>query len=340
MRWMYCACLTIGGMMAAVLASGCSDVTDSPRVVSVVVEAPAGEMRAGETLQLSAEVLGEAGEPIADRSVTWTSSLPEVATISGTGLISAATDLAEVVTVTFTASVDGVEDSVAVIIVPDKVADFRFELPWELGARVVVWVDQQVQVTAVPVDALGAPLPDRAVQWSSADPDIATVDQSGVVQGVRFPGSTLALVESEGVNSSMDVIVGSAREECLIPYGTIGVPDTVSGNLLSASECRRSDPGQFAEPPAHPWHLTLENPGEVHIWMESDGDAFLILTDSEYRLIAEDDDSGGGPGGRDAMIKEPLPAGDYIIWATSYSARERPVKFGPVTGSYTLHTHR
>jgi uncharacterized protein YjdB len=52
-------------------------------------------------------------------------------------------------------------------------------------------------LTARVTDAAGNVLTNRAVTWSSGDTRIATVDQSGVVRGVR-KGSAVITATSEG----------------------------------------------------------------------------------------------------------------------------------------------
>jgi uncharacterized protein YjdB len=62
---------------------------------------------------------------------------------------------------------------------------------------VAVSAGKSVQLTANVLDASGNALSGRAVAWASSDTRFATVDQGGVVRGVRR-GSVTVTATSEG----------------------------------------------------------------------------------------------------------------------------------------------
>jgi len=72
----------------------------------VTVSPAAATLRAGATLQLAAATLDASGQPIANQTVTWTSSDAGVATVSVTGLVTAVAEGAATMTAT-TAGVSG-----------------------------------------------------------------------------------------------------------------------------------------------------------------------------------------------------------------------------------------
>ena len=62
---------------------------------------------------------------------------------------------------------------------------------------VTIDAGKSATLTARTVDALGNTLTGRAIAWSSSDTRIVTVDQEGVVRGVRR-GSVVVTATSEG----------------------------------------------------------------------------------------------------------------------------------------------
>src|SRR5256884_5809203 len=73
-----------------------------PAVASVAVAPSTSSLTVGDTLRLVATVKDASGNVLTDRVVTWASSDPAVATVSGTGLVTALRAAAQQVTITAT----------------------------------------------------------------------------------------------------------------------------------------------------------------------------------------------------------------------------------------------
>src|SRR5262249_9287426 len=80
--------------------------------------------------------------------------------------------------------------------------------------------------------------------------------------------------------------------------------------------------------------IQLEAGKNYDILLESDAfDAFLQLVDSNNKAVAQDDDSGGGPKGLDALIRyRPSVTGNYRIIVTALDG-----KLGPFRLTVTKH---
>lgn len=108
------------------------------------------------------------------------------------------------------------------------------------------------------------------------------------------------------------------------------VPDLVTGSTqgtLAASDCALSAflPGVPAELRADAWRLRVSENTVYTIKLSSTAfDALLYILNSNRRLVARDNNSGGG---KDAEIFIQLPAGVYTVVATSSGAG---------AGDYTL----
>ncbi len=131
-----------------------------------------------------------------DQAVTWRSSNPSVVTVSDTGLIT----MIAPGEATITATVDGVSDSTPVTvkpltIYPDGLTLDQTELALEQGECALL------TATITPDNAT-----DRDINWKSSDPEVATVDNSGLVTAVN-PGNAVITACSHGCEASCTVTV-------------------------------------------------------------------------------------------------------------------------------------
>jgi len=97
----------------------------------------------------------------------------------------------------------GEQTTLAEPIVLREVANIRIT-----PASPSVSIGQAITLTATPLDATGAAVAGRPVQWSVANAAIARVDTAGVVTGVT-PGQTLVSATSGGRTSGVTVTVQS-----------------------------------------------------------------------------------------------------------------------------------
>jgi alpha-tubulin suppressor-like RCC1 family protein len=100
-------------LLVALTTAGCKDSASVSAVAQVEINVPAGPIRIGATAQFSATPRDRAGQAIAGRPVTWSTSSPAVATIDATGLLTAL----QGGSVSVTATVDGTTGSVSITIV-------------------------------------------------------------------------------------------------------------------------------------------------------------------------------------------------------------------------------
>ena len=286
--------------------AACGGDSTGPRISTVSVTAPATQVQAGQTLQLTATVRDQNGNPMSGQAVTWSSSDQAVATVSGTGLVTAvAAGTARV-----TASSGGASGFLDITVTPAPPVATTITVT---AAATEVQVGATVQLTAQVRDQYGDPMPSAPVAWSTSEPFLATVSATGLVTtgGV---GIVRITATSGTISAFADISVHGPP--CTGAHvGTIAPGQTVGG-ALSISDCVLPD-GTFADA----WLLTLDDPAIVEIEMGSaDFDAYLILTDTDLDIIAEDDDGGQG---NDALIWRPLPAGTYLVWANSWQPGEK-----------------
>jgi hypothetical protein len=114
---------------------------------------------------------------------------------------------------------------------------------------------------------------------------------------------------------------------CASNHPALSVGTSLSGSIATSD--KQLSNGTFYDP----YTLRVERAGEIRVLMSSgEVDSYLILLDeAEEDVIAEDDDSGGGINGIDALIVENLARGCYVLYANTFEAE---------TGDYRLTTIR
>src|SRR5438128_3140264 len=182
-------------------------------VASVVVSPASANMSVGGTTQLSATPKDAAGNVLAGRLVTWTSSSSAIATVSAGGLVSGAA----VGSATITATSEGQSASATITVATVPVAAVAMS-----PATAAVLVGATVQFTATLLDAAGNVLSGRSVTWASTGPAVATVSSTGLVTGVA-PGAVTITATSEGQTGSAAVMVNS------VPVASVSVSPVSAG---------------------------------------------------------------------------------------------------------------
>jgi hypothetical protein len=106
-------------------------------------------------------------------------------------------------------------------------------------------VGESVTARATPRSRRGTPMEDREVEWSSDDPDVASISASGVLEGLR-PGTTRIRAVADGVEGWADVeVLEMGRIQVASGAGTTARASfdasPEAGNLLVAVLWHRHD---------------------------------------------------------------------------------------------------
>ena len=174
-----------------------------PPVATVTVTATATSLLTGATTQATAVLRDASGAILTGRAVTWTSSNTAVATVSGTGLITAV----GVGTAIITASAEGRSGTVGVA-VQLSVATVVVTVPspsLEVGATMTPTVVLRATDNSV--------LTGRTVEWLSSNAAIATVNSTtGVITAVALGAFTLT-ARVEGRQGVASITVAATTED-------------------------------------------------------------------------------------------------------------------------------
>ncbi len=175
----------------------------------------------GVSTQLVATLRDDAGNIIAGRPVTFSSSNTSVATVDAAGNVTGVA----AGTATITAVSDGKTSTSAITVVPTPVAFIGLT-----PSTVTPCVGQSQQLTAVVRDASGNILTGRNVTFTSSAPAVATVNANGLVTGVAAGLATITAT-SEGKTTTAQANI------CLAVVGTVALaPATATVKVGATSK--------------------------------------------------------------------------------------------------------
>ncbi len=189
----------------------------------------------GETVQLEAAVYDSGDTVIPGEPVAWTSSMPDVATVGANGLVTAVSSgTAQITAASGTATTRA---PVSVVFPPDA-----FSITLNISSATLAEVGQSIQLEAMVYDIDGEAIPGAPVTWTSSDPAVATVDDTGLVTAV-FNGTTQITATSGEARESSRISVDISgtgprpsidREALIALYNATGGPDwTIRTNWVS-----------------------------------------------------------------------------------------------------------
>ncbi len=183
-------------------ASGTATVTVRIGTTPSVAVSPATATldALGATLQLTAR--DENGSTITHLS--WASDNADIATVSGSGLVTALA--AGEATITATA---GSAQGTSVVVVRQLTATVSVS-----PSALALEVGQTGKLTAEVHDANGNPIPGAPINWSTEEADIAVADESGLVTALAV-GSTTVIVTSDHASTRVPVRVVASASSAL-----------------------------------------------------------------------------------------------------------------------------
>lgn len=205
-------------VLCAVLLAACggydaSGPSSYPGRVVLSLPTTAPMASAGETRAVTAEVTGADGVIVQAPALIWSSSAPNVATVTGSGAGATITAIDDgVATISAT---DGVAKGVTTITVRRRLATVLLTQPASSVA-----FGSTMQLTALGLDAAGAPISSAPPPvFSSSDPATLDVSASGVVTPLfRFPGVRTATISARLTRDDVS-LVATAQIALVLPTG-------------------------------------------------------------------------------------------------------------------------
>ena len=167
------------------LQATCTVNVSKPKVVvnSLTLDKANATLGFNETLLLNATVLPEDAE---DKTLTWTSSDPAVATVSETGLVTALNKVGET---TIKVESKNKKFATCVITVIDKTIHVESVKLDKTNEKLAFNTTLQLNATVLPENA-----ENKEVRFESSDPTVATVSETGLVTALNKVGETIIKV--------------------------------------------------------------------------------------------------------------------------------------------------
>ena len=177
-------------LLPNLLACGGDDSppTAPPQPASVSVSPATVTFTAvGEEEALTTQVRDQNGQAIAGVAVTWASGNPLVATVDAAGLVTAVANGSASITATA-----GTAAGSASVTVAQEVSEAGV-----LPDSDTVSLGDTLRLSAEARDANGHAVQDASFRWETSDAAVATVDESGLVQGVAVGSATITATSAE-----------------------------------------------------------------------------------------------------------------------------------------------
>jgi trimeric autotransporter adhesin len=198
--------------------TGTATVTVTAVPVATVTVAPTSlPLQVGQTGTLTATTRDASNNVLTGRTIAWSSSNTNVATVSDAGVVTAVAPGSA----TITATSEGKSGTATVSVTAVPVASVVVS-----PSTVSLTTGGTQQITATPRDAAGNALTGRTVTWQTSNANVATVTQTGLITAVGV-GSANVTATSEGKVGTVTVTVTPA------PVATVTVTPT-SASLLVA----------------------------------------------------------------------------------------------------------
>lgn len=233
-----------------------------------------------ETLQLQLEKTpNDADAKIEDAK--YVSSVPEVATVDNTGLVTAVKPGKTVIT----ATLDGISKTIEVT-VEALLTDVEIENETE---DLIVYKNKTAELKVNKIPSYATIIPEA--KWSSDDESIATVDAKGVVKGIKVGTTTITVsyTHEDGtiIKATRDIVVKEVKATGV----TVTVkPESILKNEESIFEFEVSKDNNEEE-------LT----DEIYVSSSDEKIAYVVYSNGVYKVV----------GVKEGKVEISVKAGDY-----------------------------
>ena len=188
--------------------SATCEVTVIARVASVSLDKATLTMKDGEEQTLTATILPENAD---DKSVSWSSSAPDVASVDQNGKVTAIKKGTATITVT---TVDGGKTATCEVTVIARVASVSLD---KTALTMKVGEEKALTATVLPENA-----EEKSVSWSSSAPDVASVDQNGKVTAIKPGTANITVKTADGGKTAVCAVTVQAASGGTEDFGDGG----------------------------------------------------------------------------------------------------------------------
>ncbi|HKQ34362.1 MAG TPA: DUF4038 domain-containing protein, partial [Nitrospiraceae bacterium] len=175
-------------------------LTVAPTTVSFITLTPAApSIQVQQTQQFVATATDASGTPISGLTFTWRSSNPTVASVSNSGLASGLSQGTTTITAT---NGTMTSNSITLTVVPTTVSFITLT-----PAAPSIQVHQTQQFVATATDMSGNPMSGLTFTWTSSNPTVASVSNSGLASGLSQGTTTITATNGTMTSNSITLTV-------------------------------------------------------------------------------------------------------------------------------------
>jgi len=188
-------------------------------IVSIVALPDSFDVPLTTTRTIGVQLVGPSGVAITNRVITWSSSNPNVAVVSSTGVVTAV----GLGTTTITIRAGTKQTTVRARVVGEPITSVRITPQQSVH---IVRLGQTKQLTAECLNAVQQVVTGRPITWNSTNPVVATVSSTGLVSGNAVGTATISAT-CDGTVSA-----GVTAQVTPVPVASV----TISPTSLSLSQ--------------------------------------------------------------------------------------------------------
>ena len=181
--------LCLATSLLLVACGGGDGPTSPPAVTSVTITTSSGTLAAiGETTTLTALAKSAKGATIGGATITWSSSSPNVATVSG-GVVTAVGNG----TTTISATADGIAGTTQI-----TVQQSVTQVSVTFASDTIRALGDTARASTTPRDARGNAVAGKTATWSSLTPAVVTIDGTGLMTAIaEGTGTVVVTVDAQ-----------------------------------------------------------------------------------------------------------------------------------------------
>lgn len=189
------AVITASAIDGSGVTATCNVTVNGVPVNSVVLNRSTASLRVGENVSLSATVLPANAS---DKSITWSSSDESIATVDETGTLTAIAIGSTTIKATSVSNPE-FSDECLITVVPTPVTAITLS---QSSVAIKVGGSVKIDASVLPESATN-----KAILWAVTNPEIASVDENGVVTGLALGTTNLTATAADGSGVSVICVV-------------------------------------------------------------------------------------------------------------------------------------
>jgi uncharacterized protein YjdB len=262
---------------------------------SIAIIPASATISLGKSAQLIAEVRDQAGNVLPGHSISWSSANSGVASVSGTGVVTAVGAGTANVTATSgsfsaTSNITVISTAVTSVVVSPASAQLQIGGTQQLNAVVT---------------SNGSPVQNAAISWSSSNPAVITVSSNGRATGIGAGNATITATSSGSSGSASLTVTSPAPAQVASVTVTFNSASILMGQVTQATATARDANGNIITGKTAVW-----SSDDIQLASVSATGLVTALAAGSPLIVAKID---GVPGWASLTVSAPTPLPVYSV---------------------------